>query len=201
LRRDELPELHYITPIANVESICRHGILSHRQAKKVSHRSVAMERIQERRRRVVVPGGRPLHEYANLYICARNPMLYKLQAQHAALSVLRVSPAVLDLPGTVVVDGNASSKYVAFRPAPAGLAMVDKELVFAEYWTHPDDPIREYQHSVAKCAEVLVPDRIGPEFVTGAYVCCTESEAALRAQLALANRSPQVTVDRHLFFL
>jgi hypothetical protein len=160
-----------------------------------------MEEIQERRRNVRVPGGKPLHEYANLYICARNPMLRKRQAQHAELAVLRVSPAVLDLPGTVVVDGNASSNYVAFRPAPAGLAMVDRGLVFAEYWTHPDDPIREWQHKVAKCAEVLVPDRIDPAFVIGVYVSCPESEAALRAEVTLANTALPVTVDRHLFFL
>ena len=86
MRRDELPELHYITPIANVASICRHGILSHRRAGTVSHQSIAMEEIQERRRPVVVPGGRPLHEFVNLYICVRNPMMYKRRTQHSCPS-------------------------------------------------------------------------------------------------------------------
>jgi hypothetical protein len=62
------------------------------------HRSVAMAQIQDRTRLIRVPGGRPLHEYANLYICARNPMMFKRRSDHGALCVLRVSTAVLDLP-------------------------------------------------------------------------------------------------------
>jgi hypothetical protein len=36
--------------------------------------------------------------------------------------VLKVSTEVLDLSGVVITNGNASSKYVAFRAAPAGLS-------------------------------------------------------------------------------
>jgi len=77
MRREELEELHYISPIVNVSSILTHGILSHRRASKLPHQSVAMPEIQDRRRKVQVPKARPLHEYVNLYICARNPMMYK----------------------------------------------------------------------------------------------------------------------------
>ena len=71
MRREELEELHYITPIANVPSILTHGILSHRRAKRISLQSIAKAEVQEKRATVKVPGGRRLHEYANLYICAR----------------------------------------------------------------------------------------------------------------------------------
>jgi len=74
--RNDLTELHYITKIRNVPSIMTKGILSHKQSKKIDHNSVAMEEIQERREKKIVPGGRPLHEYVNLYFHARNPMLY-----------------------------------------------------------------------------------------------------------------------------
>src|SRR5712691_2607983 len=50
--------------------------------------------------------------YVNLYLCARNPILYKRQSRHAELCVLRIDPRVLDLPGVVVTDGNAASAYV-----------------------------------------------------------------------------------------
>lgn len=73
--RAKLRELHCITPIANIPSVLTAGILSHRRAAAVSHESVADPEIQARRARVRVPGGRPLHEYANLYITARNPMM------------------------------------------------------------------------------------------------------------------------------
>jgi hypothetical protein len=68
MKRNELEELHYITTIRNVPSIMSKGILSHKLVRKIDHNSVAMEVIQERREKKVVPGGRPLHEYVNLYI-------------------------------------------------------------------------------------------------------------------------------------
>ena len=77
MNREDLSELHYISPIANLVSIMQRGILSNRRAAKLQHQSVAKQEVQDLRAKVRVPGGRALHEYANLYICARNPMLYK----------------------------------------------------------------------------------------------------------------------------
>ncbi len=195
MRRDELDELHYIAPLRNVLSICQLGILSHRSVEKIAHESVAMQEIQDRRAKVVVPGGRRLHEYVNLYVCARNPMLYKRQGQHAELCILRISPDVLDLPGVVVTDANASSPYVRFAAAPDGLRIVDRELTFAEYWTD-SDRIQYYRKKSAKCAEVLVPDSVDPQFLVGTYVSCDESLARLNSM----GVSVGATIDRHLFF-
>lgn len=196
MRREELEELHYITPIANVGSILARGILSHRRAERVPHQSVAKPEVQERRGRVVVPGGRRLHDYANLYICARNPMLFLIlkQRPHHEMCVLRVSAAVVDLPGVVVTDQNAASDYVRWS---ASLAIVDKDLVFAEYWTHPEDQIAEWRHKSVKCAEVLVPDEVPARYVEGAYV----SGRAGRDALSAAAPALAVTEDAHFFFL
>lgn len=196
MRRNELDELHYITHIANIQSIDRRGILSHRAATTVSHVSVAKEEIQRRRAQKAVPGGRPLHEYVNLYICARNKMLYLIHNQHQELCVLRIDPDVMNLPGTVIADRNASSDHVRFEPAPRGLRRVDRELVFAEYWTHPDDPLEEIRHGSIKCAEVLVPNHVPRDFITGAYVSCDESLTQFRG---LGVTIPP-TVNPHLFF-
>jgi len=68
-----------------------------------------------------VPNGRALHEYANLYICPRNPMLLKKSDIHERICVLQVSVDVLDIPNVIVTDSNAASKYVSFRPAPGGV--------------------------------------------------------------------------------
>jgi hypothetical protein len=177
MKRNDLEELHYITTIRNVPSIMSKGILSHKCVKKINHNSVAMEVIQERRKNKIVPGGRPLHEYVNLYFHARNPMLYVRQSHHIDLCILRVSTQVLDLPGVVITDRNASSDYARFAPAPKGLSIVDKDLTFAEYWTHLD-PFEAMRRKSAKCAEVLVPDLIDTGLITGAYVSCPEAKAA-----------------------
>jgi acetyltransferase-like isoleucine patch superfamily enzyme len=197
MHRDELDELHYITPIDNVPSILRRGILSHSRAERFQHESVALQEIQERRAEVVMPGGRRLHSYVNPYICARNPMLYRRRADHRNLCVLRVRTEVLDIDGVVVADRNASSDHVRFGAAPDALAIVDREMVFARYWTHPGDPIAEWRHKSIKCAEVLVPDRVPPEYIAGAYVSCTDSRLRLQGLAACL----PVSINGDLFFL
>jgi hypothetical protein len=194
MNRADLPELHYITPIENVPSILQHGILSHERAARLKHRSVAMQEVQDRRSKVVVPGAnRKLHSYANLYICARNPMLYVRRWK--SICVLSIHTGVLDLPGVIITDGNAASSYVRFAPAPDGLAIVSSELTFAEYWTGVNQ-IEQWRMKVAKCAEVLVPDRVSPEYIQHAYVASDE----MKNQMDALNTGLDVRVDGHLFF-
>jgi hypothetical protein len=159
--RSDLSELHYIAAISNVPSIMARGILSFRQTMAIRHVSVAMLEVQRIRAKRAIPGGRPLHDYVNLYLCATNPMLYRRRDRHAELCVLRVSTEVLDLPGVVIADGNAASKYTAFWPSPLGLGKIDSSLVFAEYWTDADQ-IAGWHKKRVKCAEVLVPDSVDP---------------------------------------
>jgi ssDNA thymidine ADP-ribosyltransferase, DarT len=179
VKRSDLEELAYITAIENLGSILTHGILSFRRAQKLPHTSIAMDEIQKRRAKVIVPGGRHLHEYACVYICGRNPMLYKRRDRHKRICVVRVSPEVLDLQGVVVTNGNASSEYVRFAAAPSGLRIVERELTFSEWWTD-EDPIEYYRKKVAKCAEVLVPDRIEPRYLLGAHVSCEQARELIR---------------------
>jgi hypothetical protein len=122
-------------------------------------------------------------------------MMYKRQEMHADLCVLRVNPGVLDLEGVVVTDFNAAVSYARFAPAPSGLSIVDRELVFAEWWTH-DDPIEKSRRRAAKCAEVLIPDRVAPSFISGMYVSCPASLARVRE---LGVGFP-VVMNRWLFF-
>ena len=196
---DELEELHYITPIENMKLITEQGILSHVNARRVKHKSVAMYEIQDRRKKVVVPNGRPLHQYVNLYFHARNPMMYKRRTMHKELCVIRINTAVLNLAGVVITDGNASSDYVRFLSSPVGLQMIDREYVFAHSWYH-DDPIEKFRHASAKCAEVLVPERVTTDFIIGAYVSCEESKAQLYDIIEGINRDFSVTINSDLFF-
>jgi hypothetical protein len=196
MKRADLRELHYITPIANLDSIMHRGLLSKRRAKLLGPESIAMEEVQERRENKKVHGARPLHEYVNLYICARNPMLFKRKDQHAKICVLRISTHVLDSPMVVIADGNAASDYTGFWPAPEGLAYVDGDIVFAEYWNDADE-IAKWRKKRVKCAEVLVPDKVDPEFILGVYVSCEQAKQSVEAM----DLSLHVKVDPHLFFM
>jgi hypothetical protein len=196
MKRTELPELHYITPIENVQSILEVGILSHRRSRRMNPVSIAKKEVQDLRAKVRIPGGRPLHEYANLYICARNPMMYARARLHQTTCVLRVSPDVLDLPKVVITDQNAASDYCRFMPSPGGLAVVDRDMVFANDWRHAGNPAAYYRHRSVKCAEVLVPDTVPPKDLLGAYASGPTAEAALGA----CAPELSVTINAHIFF-
>jgi hypothetical protein len=177
--RHDLSELHYIAPIANLASIAALGILSHNRAARVAHEDVSNTEVQDRRKGKLVPDTRrskprELHDYANLYICGRNPMMYVRRERHHELVLLRVSCDVLDLDEAVIADGNASSNYTGFHSPLVGFAAIDAAITFAGDPTHPN-LYEFYDRKRRQCAEVLVPNCIPPENITGAYVSCEES--------------------------
>lgn len=196
MERHEVRELHFITSITNLDSLLQRGILSHDRAERIPHTSCANEGVQDRRRRKRVPNGRRLHHYANLYFDARNPMMFVLtRSGRDDLVVVRVSQEVLDIPDTVLTDGNAASEGTRFYPSPEGLANLDSSLIFARYWT--DDnfwPVEEKKR--ARNAEVLVPDMVASSYVKGCYVDTREKRSYCRS----VDRMPSVTMNTEIFF-
>jgi len=196
VERDEVKELHFITSINNLGSILARGILSHNRAARLAHVSVASEVIQDRRRGKSVPGGSALHSYANVYFHARNPMMRRLLGDgRDDLIVVRISEAVLDIPGAVLTDGNAASGSTRFYPSPAGLVNLDFKLIFASYWTDanfwPD-----WEKKRARNAEVLVPDVIESMYIQGCYVDTPGKRGFCRE----FGRLPAVTINREIYF-
>jgi ssDNA thymidine ADP-ribosyltransferase, DarT len=191
MRRDELSEFHYITPITNVPSILSRGLLSHRRVESIDHQSVANEQVQARRTSRRLHTGHWLHEYVNLYVWARNAMMYVLicQGLQNDLCVLRISTVVLDIPGVLVTDRNAASGIARASDPDAGIAELDCAMLFAQYWTGDD-------HKQRMCAEVLVPHRVGPEFIQGVYV----PDHDCKTQIEAVTTSPAATINGYLFF-
>ena len=166
MERADLKELHYIAPIANVGSILDRGILCHASAARVEHGSIADQSVQALRSGVRVPGGGRLHGYANLYLNARNAMLYR-RAIHEGridnLCVMGVAIEVLDFPGVMIADRNAASRIVRFYEVDKGLAALSKWELFANDWEND-------LHRSRMQAEVLVPGAVGSEYLTRAHV-------------------------------
>ncbi len=187
-------------PINNLPSVLRVGILSHERADAiVGHVSVAMQEVQDLRHMKTVPGGRRLHQYANLYFCARNPMLYKRRDEHTELVVIRLNTQLLNGPGVVISDQNAASKYVRFHSYPDGLRFINFDYVYAESW-QDDDQITAWRKSSSKCAEALVPDLVPPQHITGFYVCNQQTKERVEGLLASLNIMLPVICNTHLFF-
>jgi hypothetical protein len=180
VRRDQLSGLFNALPGDNLQSYLRLGIFSHSLASAIPHRSIADPGVQDRRARVrVPPDRRPLHTFANLYVNVRNTVMYRFRrdledagGHHRELAVVRVSTDVLNLPGVIVTDRNAAASPRWFTP-DEGLAVLDGGDVFATYWSGQE-------HAQRMCAEVLVPDRVPPEFITHVYVSCDEAAEANR---------------------
>jgi len=188
-------ELHNIMPLRNIPSFLERGILSHARAVQLAHFDISMQIIQDRRDRVQVPGGMRLHQYANLYFHARNPMLYKRKEIAEDLCILRVKTSVFNIPGTMITDQNASSSYVRFLP-PSAIRQLDFDQIYAEDWRHPNDQIAYFRHKSQKCAEVLVPHSIPREYIFGAYVVNSNA----RKTLAEFGFNLPIEISPHLFF-
>jgi len=191
----KLTEFQNIMPIENIPSVLKHGILSFAMASRIQHSSVALQEVQSVRDGKKVTGGLPLHDYANVYFHARNPMMSKRRDEAHALCVLRVSLRILEIPGAVITDQNAASNYVRFH-APDKIGLLSLDTIFARNWKHPENQIEEWRHSSAKCAEVLVPHKIPPELIEGAYVC----NAAAGQSLTDAGFQLPIAIDADLFF-
>jgi hypothetical protein len=187
-------ELHCIMPIVNIRSVLARGILCHERAAKLEHASVAMDAIQERRDKKQVPGGLKLHQYANLYFHARNPMLFKRLAQARSLCILRISTDVLDLPSVVLSDSNASSDYVRFL-ATSQWRLLPFDDIYAMDWRHPDQ-ITFFRQRSRKCAEVLVPGVVKPDLLEGAHVV----DRLARQTLEETGFDLPITLSPMLFF-
>lgn len=180
MERSDIEYLFYIAPIENLQSILTNGILCHNEAKKINHQSIALPEVQERRRNKVIPNGGRLHDYVNLYINPRNPMMYRLKERHKELCIVRVDSLILDEPGVVISDRNAAKQYARFDRPDQGIERIDKERISARYWTHGDDPMDEERHKGEMCAEVLVPKRIDPKYIRDALVSCAEGKDKLK---------------------
>ncbi|HAF23929.1 MAG TPA: hypothetical protein DCK93_13665 [Blastocatellia bacterium] len=141
-----------------------------------------------------MPRARPLHDYANLYFDAHNPMLSRCRHRNNEICVLRISQSVLDLPNVIVTDRNAATDLVRFRRVAEGLERLDSQRLFARYWTHPDDLYDQDNHKAEKCAEVLVPDSVSVEAIMGAYVANSVALASFEGL------NTNLTVQIHAMF-
>src|SRR5690242_1940793 len=104
MSRSKVKEFHFITHVDNLPSIMKKGILCNNRMKKEKHHSIALPVIQEKRDHVKLSTGKELHDYANLYFHARNPMMYKRREEHAKICILQIKPEILDVPGIMVSD-------------------------------------------------------------------------------------------------
>ncbi len=196
MNKDDIVELYFITHINNIPSVEKNGILCHKHAQEIEHYSIALEDIQNRREGKKIPGTKKeLHDYANVYFDAHNPMLSSVRDKNDSICVLRVHKSILDIDGVIISDMNASRYWARFEPVAKGLELLDKDEVFAEFWLHDDNQIEQDRHKGVKCAEVLVPDLIRPDYIVGAYVANDKAKKVFKKASGLP-----VKIKQKIFF-
>ena len=174
MKRSDVAELYFITHINNMASIMSNGILARNVAmkEKIEFIDISKQGVQDIRSGKNVPGTqRKLHDYANLYFDAHNPMLSARRSQNDEICVLRVKNDVLGFKEVIVTDKNAA-RDCWFKPVDEGLPLLNKDRIYAARWIYrnPCDSIEEYKHAGEKCAEILIPNQIDSKYIVGAYV-------------------------------
>ena len=188
-------EFHSIMPIANVASVMERGILCHEFAARLRRKPSALPSLPDQNHQGHVPGGLKLNQYARLYFDARNPLLFKLKGVAEQLCVLRVSVNALGIRGVVLADRDAASDYVRFL-APEQWSLLRLDDIYGRDGEYGDNLVQRWRHEALKCAELLSPECVEPEFVVGAYVA---SETA-RERLNQTGFPKWITVNPWLFF-
>ena len=165
-----IKELYYITHIENVPSILKQGILCHQIIEEEDIEFVAIynKEIVSRRAQKVVPGGKSLWAFANLYFQARNPMLYKVIHDKPLdeIVVLGVRRDAMNLKGALIANGNAANSPTTIIPCSKVAKGYWDEIISntqREWWNQEDGSKRKIM------AECLVPERIAPEYIHTIY--------------------------------
>lgn len=188
---ESIKELHYIAPIANLDSIFNKGILSHNAATPHKKADISMDGVQEIRAKKIIPAeamgeARTIHDCANVYFNAKNPMLSTRRKENTTFCVLRLKPELLKEPNAVIADRNAAVKEARFTKVAEGINTLATKVLFGQFWTskYQSEEINKTNGQL-RCAELLLPRTIHQSFIGGIYVV---SEAV---KLAVLDKFPK----------
>lgn len=197
----KLRGLYYITQIDNIPSILKRGILCHRivDEEKVQFVSIYDADIVLNRKKIKLPDGRNLWDFANLYFQPRNAMLYRViffsgkEIEDIAIIGLKVS--ILEREDILITTGNAASPYTNILSRKEAQKYIKniREKVDREWWASEDGSKRELM------AECLVPDSVSSDYISEIYVPNHESRKKLQSQITEANIP--IIPEPELFFL
>jgi O-acetyl-ADP-ribose deacetylase (regulator of RNase III) len=194
-------QLYYITNTNSLPSILQHGLLSHDfvQSMHIKHATVYNEDVISRRKNISTPSKISLWNYANMYLQPRNPILYQLMKDTATsdVCVLTVDSTALNVPGICYTDGNAAHKQTTIKlleNITAEDAKKIRENVDKDWWSDVDNSKRTIM------AEVLVPQMVEPQNITGCYVPNNQSLKDIDTVSPHTIKQLRITTNPKLFF-
>ncbi len=192
------PYLYSIMPIQNLKTVFYYGILCKNEIIKrnITSVSIAEENIQIRRDKVTIPNGLKLHDYANLYIDFKNPMLCSKKSKNEEICILCISTEILNVPNVVMTDMNAAKSLVKFYDVKNGIDKLDFNRIFKKYWISENNCTYNENKGI-KCAEVLIPYFIDKKYINKIIVY---SENAKSKVIDSIGRVTDVSINEKCFF-
>jgi hypothetical protein len=138
---------------------------------------VSMRNQRQRKRTAIAPGGNDWSLDADkrccmdafVYLCffSEHPMEWsaKQEGRIEKSVFLKNSPLVLNIAGTLIVDTVSNRADAQPKPAEEMISQLDLEVIY----TRPDwkDPAVQERLKIAKKYEILVPDLIPLELISG----------------------------------
>jgi hypothetical protein len=174
------------------------GILSHEQVEKneINYTPIYNKEIIENRRNKIIPDGRSLWCFANLYFQPRNPMLYRVICEKSidTIAIIALKKNVLNRNDIYISLGNAASFNTEILPAKEGKRKLSsiKKILEKDWWTEESGDKRKIM------AECLVPDKIEPTYIHTIYVA--NHKTAERVKEMLYSENIPIVPQPNMFF-
>lgn len=116
---------------------------------------------------------------------------------YSEICILWINTDILNFRDVVISDMNASKDYVRFYDVVNGLNQLDYETIFMEYWNDYTDYFEYDYRKGVKCAEILIPEKVSPEYIFDIVVI---SEAVRQQISTIVPENINIVVDPKYFF-
>lgn len=137
----------------------------------------SMRRQRERQRMAIAPGGNDwsldadrrsgMDAYVHLCFFSEHPMewIARQQGRIEDSVFLRISPEVLKIPGTLIVDTVSNRADAIPKPAEEIIGKLDLKVIYTR--TDWKDPAIQERLKTARKYEILIPNHIPLNLITG----------------------------------
>lgn len=154
----------HLTSVRNLNSILRHGLVSHRLAHQTGslRQDISIQDVQQKRSAMTV-FGTPLHDFVPTFWAQRNPMMYSLKDIAEQLVWIQIDRREIDGSKCVTSNQNAVANGTSFYRGQVP-EYLNWDVLRSAYW---NDFING---SALRGAELLVQERITVAAIVGFQV-------------------------------
>ncbi|MCK4493230.1 MAG: DUF4433 domain-containing protein [Methylococcales bacterium] len=190
----KIATINHMTHINNLDSIFKHGLLSHNNLyKKVD---ISNQEVNSRRNKIEPIYHRNIHDYVPLYFNPRNAMLYRNQKIFKDyVVVLAFDKDLLLFKNSIFTNGNAASNNTLYFNNINCLSQMKWDKIWSRSWNgHEDEEFIKW----SMMAEVLIYEKLEITKLIAIYCSSNKSKQYIDNNYQLGDI--EVSVNRHIFF-